>query len=108
MLARARTGLMLAAFTMARSRQDLATPSHAPGIPILPRRFMIAALAEVITTGCRSRWIGDTPTVSPTECPTPGQSPSMSEAMDITVLKAAFRRTPITRLAMIGLCQDLI
>ena len=83
-------------------------PSHALCFPTLLRRIMIAAQAMAITTRYRSRWRGGTPTVSRTEWPTPGQSPSMSEAMDISALKAAFRRTPITRLAMIGLCQDLI
>src|SRR5579864_1975603 len=98
---------MLAASTMARLRQDPATPSRALYIPTLHRRFMIAAWAVVITTGFRSRWIGGTPTVSRTPLPTLSQNPLMSEATDFTVLKAAFRRMPITRLAMIGLCQDL-
>jgi hypothetical protein len=43
-----------------------------------------------------------------TECPTPFQTPLMSEATGFTVSKAAFRRMPTTRLALIGLCQDLI
>src|SRR5271154_5695787 len=108
MLARPRTGLMLVVFTMARLRQDLATLSPALCFPTLLRRIMIAARAVAITTDCRPRWIGGTATVSRTEWPTPGQSPSTLEAMDISVLKAGFRRTPITRNSMTGLCQDLI
>src|ERR1700732_2985144 len=108
MLVRPLTGLMLAACTTQRLRQDRATPSHARYTPTLLRRIMTAARAMVITTGFWSRWRGGTPAVSRTEWPTPGQSPSMSEAMDISVLKVALRRTLITRLAMIGLCQDLI
>src|SRR5690349_13157233 len=108
MLARACTGLMLAAFMEVRLHQDLETPSCALCIPTLRRHFMIAALGVVITTGCRPRWIGGTPMVSHTEFPIPFQSPLMSGAMDFTGLRAAFRRMPITRLATIGLCQDLI
>src|SRR6266851_7182655 len=108
MLAPANTGLMLAGLTVARKRQDSATPRLALCIPTLHRRFMIAARAVVVTTGCRPRWISGTPTASPTQCPTPFQRPLMSEVTDFTVLKAAFRRMPITRPATIGLCQDLI
>src|ERR1700761_1683318 len=108
MLVRPLTGLTLAACPTQRLRQDQATPSHALCTPTLLRRIMTAAQAMVITTGYWSRWRGGTPAVSRTEWLTPGQSPSMSEAMDISVLKVALRRTPITRLAMIGLCQDLI
>src|ERR1700746_3662278 len=108
MLVRPLTGLMLAACTILRLRRDLATPSHALCTPTLPQRIMTAAQAMVITTGYRSRWRGGTPAVSRTEWPTPGQSPSMLEATDISVLKVALRRTLITRLAMIGLCQALI
>src|SRR6266403_4604885 len=108
MLARACIGLMLAALTMARLHRDPATPSLALSFPTLHRRSTIAAWAVVITTGCRPRWIKGTPTVSHTGCPTPFQRPLMSEATGFTVSKAAFRRMPITRLALIGLCQDLI
>src|SRR5580698_11184005 len=104
MLVHPLTGLLLAVCTILRLRQDLATPSHALCSPTLPRRIMTAAQAMVITTGYRSHWREGTTTVSRTEWPTPGQSPSMSEAMDISVLKVALRRIPITRLAMIGLC----
>src|SRR6266699_2737094 len=109
MLVRACTGLMLPAPTVVRLRRQLAPlTSLALCIPTLHRRFTIAAWAVVITTGCRRRWTRGTPTVSHTEWPTPFQSPLMSAATDFTVLKAAFRRMPITRLATIGLCQDLI
>src|SRR6267142_1983460 len=108
MLAQACIGLMLAALTMARLPRDLATPSRALSFPTLHRRSMIAAWAVVITTGCMPRWIGGTATVSRTGCPTPFQRPLMSEATGITVLKAAFRRMPITQLALIDLCPDLI
>src|SRR5258708_14073818 len=108
MLARACIDLMLAAFSMARLRRDLETPSRALSFPTLHRRFTIAAWAVVITTGCRPRWLGGTPRVSHTECPTPFQRPLMSEATGFTVSKAAFRRMPIIRLPVIGLCQDLI
>src|SRR5271155_1402603 len=108
MLVRPLTGLILAACTTPRLRQDLATPSHALCTPTLLRRIMTVARAMVITTGYWSRSRGGTPAVSRTEWPTPGQSPSMLEAMDISVLKVALRRTPITRLAMIGLFQALI
>src|SRR5882762_1245516 len=108
MLAPACIGLMLAALTMVRLRQDLATPSRALSSPTLHRRSTIAAWAMVITTGCRPRWIEGTPTAFHTGWPTPFQRPLMSEATGFTVSKAAFRRTPMTRLALIGLCQDLI
>src|SRR5205809_515666 len=108
MLDRACIGSMLAALTMARLRRDLATPSRALSFPTLHRRFTIAAWAAVITTACRPRWIRGTPTVFHTGCPTPTQRPLMSEATGFTVSKVEFRRMPITRLALIGLCQDLI
>src|SRR5579864_623252 len=107
MLARAFTGLMLAAFTVVRLHQDLATPSLALCIPTLRRRFTTGPWAVVITTGCRPRWIRGTPTACRTECPTLSQKPLMSEATDITVSKEACRRMLTTRLATIDLCQDL-
>src|SRR5258705_8251231 len=108
MLAQACIGLMLAVLTMARLRRDLATPSREPSLPTLHRRSTIALWAVVTTTGCRPRWIKGTPTAYRTGCPTPFQRPLMSEATGTTVSKAAFRRTHITRLALIDLCPGLI
>src|SRR6266550_3633481 len=99
---------MLAALTMARLPQDLATLSRALSFPTLHPPSTIAALEAVITTDCRPRWIRDIPTASHTGWHTPFHRPYMLEATGFTVSKVAFRQTPMTRLASIGLSQGLI